>query len=967
MASTQKTFKTLSVVSFNISSLRKNFDMFSLYLGSRQTPFDIIVLCETWIFDFEAKLIHLPGYTHVHQCCNSNRSGGVSIFLRNTLNITQVTYLNEATYQAVKVELLLSDLKATFLGMYRSPSNNILSFLDDFERLLTPLQHHNLFLLGDINLDIQDTLPYSNAANRYLNFLSSIGIKPLITKPTHFSLQNSTCLDHILARWEPSLKLKTDILQYNLNNSATYHGGVQLDIKLEQTLQTAQSFEYVCYKTFTRNCSQAPWDSIYSEQTVDTAFQKFLDVFNQVKLASTKTMRINHKTKKRKPWITAELALRCHQKNKLAKRVHKFPLDDALKTNFSVLSAELARDLQIAKRTYFLNKLNEKDVTQLWKTVNGEIFDREGKVSLNSISLDGSNDSLPVKGNEFAIANAFNAFFTNIPSDTLSSCYGKNYSVQPPKPQNDRLTSFFCSNLTRADVASAIQKIKNQTSSGLDGINLKLIKCNEDLFITLFVFLFNLSLKSGIFPNCLKKAIVIPHFKKGVTTLIKNYRPISLLSTISKIFEQCIKSRLTNYLDTTSFFSENQFGFRQNRSTVHALTHHIEKICENLEKSYHTAAVYLDLSKAFDLVSHELLLVRLQDSGVVNNVLAWFRSYLSDRTQSVKINGIFSESLAVNIGVPQGSVLGPLLFLIYINSLFQLPLRSPLTGFADDTSLVPSAPSAAALGLNISSDLRKISLWVRENGLVLNNEKTQYIYFSRSTQGILPPIVQLHSLSCSSDQTSPCACYTLTPCDQTLYLGLTIDSRLNWKAHTVQLQANLRKLNYLFFHLKRYVSKPILRTLYFAYYQSKLMYGIQIWGGTFDLHIQPLQILQNYFMRSNFLTGNTPVSTFSLFRQQTILPIKLLSKYAAFMFVLKNPQIFSLRIPELNTRNAHIPLVILPAYFSETNRRNFPFQGPRVFNEFLSTAPKILECVLAERSLAKTKAAVKEHLFTLSY
>jgi len=367
---------------------------------------------------------------------------------------------------------------------------------------------------------------------------------------------------------------------------------------------------------------------------------------------------------------------------------------------------------------------------------------------------------------------------------------------------------------------------------------------------------------------------VVLIFKKSNKNKEDNYLPISLLPVLSRILEKLVKVRLVCFLEKLFFFSKKQFGFRAGFSTEDALQQLFTNIYSSFNKTdcCKSAGLFLGVSKAFDTIDHELLLEKLELAGIRGVPLSWFRSYLLGRRQAVRVKSKKSNLLNIQYGVPQGSVLGPILFLIFVNDFCDGSFNGHLTAFADDTALSYSAETFDELHYKMQSDLNRISLWFSCNKLSLNVSKTVYIIFSLSLSSRFDLPLKYHKIGCNHYF---CNCEIIKQCEYTKYLGLQLDENLSWKKHINNLKYSLRSLLRIFFNLKYICPTSTLKQVYYSLVNSRLEYGISVYGSTYKSHLNSLLILQKKFIRlishSGYMEHSLP-----LFINLSILPLRYL-------------------------------------------------------------------------------------------
>ena len=394
--------------------------------------------------------------------------------------------------------------------------------------------------------------------------------------------------------------------------------------------------------------------------------------------------------------------------------------------------------------------------------------------------------------------------------------------------------------------------------------------------------IFNLSLLQGIFPDDLKKAKITPIDKGGVSTDPSNYRPISTLSTFAQIFEKLIYNQLINYIDKHEILYEYQFGFRKGHSTAQAISEITDNLKKTIDNNMYTCGVFLDLSKAFDTVNHSILLKKLEAYGIRGIALKWFSNYLKNRKQYVSLGDFESELQPIICGVPQGSTLGPLLFLIYINDLPNCSSLLKFKIFADDTNIFASDSNITSLENQMNTELSKVKTWLDINKLSLNFTKTNFMLVKpkRKKDGCI--VIKFSNTDGSSIQ--------IERKSYVKYLGVILDESLLWKQQISYVNSRISRNAGIILKLRHYLPLKQLRQIYFNLIYPYISYGIIAWGSTNKTNIQKVQRKQNHILRIMFfarLYGKNTDSAQPYFNILNILTVYNIYRLHVLIFVHK--------------------------------------------------------------------------------
>lgn len=504
-----------------------------------------------------------------------------------------------------------------------------------------------------------------------------------------------------------------------------------------------------------------------------------------------------------------------------------------------------------------------------WKIIN-EIIN---KPSSNKSFHDKFTNNDGIIQDPTEIANEFNNYFVNIgPSLAAGIPITPTCSAKASLPSLS--SSFAFRPVNEQELYEVVANLK-LTGAGHDELKMKLLKQCLPSILKPLLYIFNRSLQTGVVPDKLKWAKVLPLYKADDPSTFSNYRPISILPCFSKVLEKIVYNRLLAYFKENKLLYDHQYGFRENHSTSMALVQLLDNITNALDNNDFTIGVFIDLSKAFDTVDHSILLHKLHDYGIHGKELQWFKSYLSDRKQFVTWNGVNSKYMDIQCGVPQGSILGPLLFLIYINDLHFVSEKAFFILFADDTNIFLSDKDEQRLLSSMNDILDKVDLWFKTNKLSLNVKKSSYMIFKRRNKCILHPRNPVFIANNALEHVS-----------HAKFLGINIDDQLNWKRHISFVSNKIAKNIGVIRRIRHVLSSKILLNLYYTMIYPFISYGNIVWASTYETNLKVIFLLQKRFVRmvtnSNRFSHSAP-----LFLNLEILNIYDINKFQICLFVFK--------------------------------------------------------------------------------
>lgn len=778
---------SFSVCYLNIQCLRNKVHLLDAYLSD--SDYDLVCLLEHWLADDEIGCLDFTDYHIVSYFCRSVRShGGVAIFARKSLKCDNMAWAAKLSVEfACELSgVYLPERNVYVLAVYRTGVSDVAVLETVLVQVLNKILKNpsaSIILGGDFNIrfDKNDVVSL-----RFLTFLQSFGL----IRTIHDYTRGLSCIDNIFTNCK-------DYKARVINPYLSDHSSVCISVNIESAGVYNNSlavFRPVTLRglfTLYGLVQGIDWSYVDSHAiSINCRFDIFIaDIEDCIEKSFPLRSRRADSRKVEVKWFSERL----RSIRETWRFLQAATARPELVEHAKVYQSFYKREIMLAKKRAFSKYIENSSnaVSGAWRVVNCHRKTRQV----------GPHASLTPDLMNRHFSHCAETLLDRLPSPVNDSLHYLQLSGG-----SGLVDAFRFLGVTPIQVRDAIYSLKKSDSKDIFGINGRIVKCIGDLIYLPLTKLFNCCIEAGVFPEVLKTALVIPVHKRGPNDNPDNFRPISLLPIIGKIFEKLLKGQIEAYVSGANLLHCKQYGFRKGRSTTDAVDSLLCGVRECFESDRYFGSLFCDLTKAFDCVPHNLLLTKLKYYGFDRVSIQLLASYLSNREQLVSIGGKNSGLQCVKYGVPQGSILGPLLFLLHINDL-PYCVNAQFTLFADDTTVSVSDSSLTNLEYRLGEVRSAVEDWFLANRLGLNAAKSQTMLFTLKH-------IPVDSI----------------PAADVKFLGMVLDSKLTWGSHCEYVMGKLAKCTFLLRNLRPIISDSVMLRVYYALFDSLLRYGILAWG-----------------------------------------------------------------------------------------------------------------------------------------
>ena len=820
----------LNIAHLNVSSLLKNIDEIRHLMNNNKIH--ILGLSETRLDDSVLdNEIRIDDY-NIIRLDRKRTGGGIILYVHESVQFVTHHDFAVANLELLCIEILIPKQKPFMLVYWYRPPDSSRDILDKFQSLIEQVDSRSLdyVLMGDFNCDLLKTPP-SSQTNHLNHIVEDFDLKQFVSKPTRVTPSTATLIDVLFSSNHDKVRF-CDVVPISLSDHymviATW--GKSRPPPANHKYIVSRDLKKIDMNKLKEDLSKVSWDDVLSESDVDNAYQNFETKFNNV-LNDHAPIRKKRVRNKETPWMNRSIMQKMRERDKMKKQAKSSGCETQWK-QYRKLRNQVTAMIRAAKRSYISESIvrNRGDSAAMWKSLRYIIPSKKKSTSINKLVFSG-NDIVGYKN----IASSLNEFFVNVSSRRKGNV---QFGNDMKKYLKRSTSSFKFKAVSSADVLDCVMSISSNKATGLDQIPAGIIKDTMDAILTPLLHIMNLSLTTGKVPQQWKIGRVTPLHKGGSLTDPSNYRPICVLPVLSKVLEKLVFKQVYAYLTDNNLLTKCQHGFRPKHSTSTALINVVEDFQVSIDNGEVVAVVTLDLEKAFDLMPQDILIEKLKYLGFDDLAIEWFRQYFKLRKQVTTVNGNSSPVTLIESGVPQGSILGPLLFILMLNDLPEVVKQCKVSLYADDTCLYFSAKDPNILESIINTELSSLSDWFFHNHLLLNVKKCNFMLI-----GTKAKLRHFDSVKININGTR---LGRVTECK---YLGVTLDENLSWKAHINQVRNKSLGSLYLLKRSRSFIDEKTALLLYKTIIQSHFDYCSITWMNGNLCDLQRLQTLQNRALR----------------------------------------------------------------------------------------------------------------------
>jgi hypothetical protein len=934
---TTNTYVKYTILHLNIRSMFKNFRSFKVSFADNISKVDILILSEVNCKVNDVDKFQISGYKIFSKTREESRGGGLIVYVRSSFKCQQVTcdfVFSESLALKINNEL-------TVVAVYRKPSLSKIKFVEEIDKFLQSLiSINNLVFCGDMNINLFDT--DDSAVSKYENTMAEHGLLKLIDLPTReeFSGNNfsSSLIDHIFVRVK-DLSHISAVLKYKISD----HYAICAMLYVQTRDPTKQTFEFTDYKAVNNNLSSYNWNRCKNLSSPCKTLENCANYIQSVKNAHTQTKTIYTKKRIDKEWITPQLKAMAAERCRLFRKSKSNKSNKKYRDDYNKFRNYVNFKFKIAEQTYNFKCFQAcgGNIKKTWNRLNLILGRSVNSIDDTIMRYMSQNSELP------EILAGFGKYFADAPA--LCSHFCDFAALREPTPLAPPQQSMYLAPPTHTQISAIIESLKKK-GPGYDNVTVQDVQRAGPLFVDIFVDVIKQSIKTSDYPSCTKTGLVRPIYKSSSHAKFENYRPITVLTVSDKIFEKFLEQQISQYLKDFDIIDKRQFAFQKGKAANELFGDFADFINSNLNDKKHVAAVFIDMRKAFDVLNHDTLLLKLKNIGIDGPTLKLIASYLADRKFRVRVNNNESKDFDATQGVPQGSILAPLLFIIFMNDLFPL-IKCKILMFADDIVILFCHDNFGMCQRMIQANFDTLSEWCHDNGIVINDKKTVCMHFCQPnmrTQNHKLSIIS-HTYNCLHNFCINCTCTQLTQVESTKYLGLVVDQDFSWKLHIKHISNKLQRIIREFNFLKSNLTYPVRRIMYFSLAHSYFNYGITAWGSANLSQLCTLQERVLYKMCSK----QHKQSVTNLFKFWNVMPVNKVFELNVLCLKYFDESHGEPRVHTHNTRMSQRDPVVMPMSEGRFFDRTYEFIVPRLWNSLPPDLKNFLEIKTVKRRLKK--------------